>query len=158
VSNSPTAGFIATPTSISTDWFVRTVDSATVPDTEYARLTLAMGWRGSRSGFDALCAPVARSRPTAVSQRRDALLTRSRPRVTQVTAALVVDTRSTPPRSTQRSATFIMGAVDDRGAVTEEQRIGAGDVIVTRRNNPDLGVANREAWTARSTATATHCH
>ena len=26
------------------------------------------------------------------------------------------------------------------------QRIGAGDVIVTRRNDPTLGVANRETW------------
>ena len=37
---------------------------------------------------------------------------------------------------------------DRRVAVTREgQRLGAGDVIVTRRNDHDVGVANRETWT-----------
>jgi hypothetical protein len=41
------------------------------------------------------------------------------------------------------------GQVDDTTVVTTRagQRIGAGDRIATRRNDRDLGVANRDTWT-----------
>ena len=41
------------------------------------------------------------------------------------------------------------GHVDDARTVTTwaGQRLGAGDVVVTRRNDPTLDVANRESWT-----------
>jgi hypothetical protein len=67
------------------------------------------------------------------------------------TATVVVDTRehAATLNSAIRDRLVTAGAVDDRRvAITHDgQRIGAGDVIVTRRNNHDLGVANRETWT-----------
>jgi exodeoxyribonuclease V alpha subunit len=41
-----------------------------------------------------------------------------------------------------------MGRVEDIGAVTTRsgQRIGIGDRVATRRNDRDLGVANRDTW------------
>jgi hypothetical protein len=64
---------------------------------------------------------------------------------------VVVDTREQAAvlNAAIRDRLVAAGAVDDRRvAVTHDgQRLGAGDVIVTRRNNPDLGVANREVWT-----------
>ena len=67
------------------------------------------------------------------------------------TAIVVVDTRdhAATLNSAIRDRLVAAGAVDDRRvAVTRDgQRLGAGDVIVTRRNDHDLGVANREAWT-----------
>ena len=67
------------------------------------------------------------------------------------TATVVVDTRdhAATLNSAIRDRLVAAGAVDDRRvAVTHDgQRLGAGDVIVTRRNDPDLGVANRETWT-----------
>ena len=40
------------------------------------------------------------------------------------------------------------GQVDDTATVDHRrgQRIGAGDLIATRRNDPTLGVANRDTW------------
>lgn len=40
-------------------------------------------------------------------------------------------------------------AIDDRHAITTElgEDIGLGDHVATRRNDPELGVANRQAWT-----------
>jgi hypothetical protein len=67
------------------------------------------------------------------------------------TATVVVDTRehAATLNSAIRDRLVAAGAVDDRRvAVTRDgQRLGAGDVIVTRRNEHDLGVANREVWT-----------
>jgi exodeoxyribonuclease V alpha subunit len=44
------------------------------------------------------------------------------------------------------------GQVDDSAVVTgiDGDRIGAGDRVVTRRNDHSAGVANREAWTVRA--------
>ena len=67
------------------------------------------------------------------------------------TATVVVDTRehAATLNAAIRDRLVAAGAVDDRRvAVTHDgQRLGAGDVIVTRRNDHDLGVANRETWT-----------
>ena len=64
---------------------------------------------------------------------------------------MVVDTRehAATLNAAIRDRLVAAGAVDDRRvAVTRDgQRLGAGDVIVTRRNDHDLGVANRETWT-----------
>lgn len=48
-----------------------------------------------------------------------------------------------------RAERVLAGAVDDRrvAAGMEGVRIGAGDRITTRRNDPDLGGSNRENWT-----------
>ena len=70
---------------------------------------------------------------------------------TRVTAAVVVDTleRAAVLNTAVRDRLVAARVVDDRRvAVTGDgQRVGAGDLIVTRRNSHDLGVANREAWT-----------
>jgi exodeoxyribonuclease V alpha subunit len=85
-------------------------------------------------------------------QRCDALADHiATARLSGGTATVVVDTRehAATLNSTIRDRLVAAGAVDDRrAAVTHHgQRIGAGDVIVTRRNDHDLGVANRETWT-----------
>jgi hypothetical protein len=63
---------------------------------------------------------------------------------------VVVDTRDHAAtfNAAIRDRLVAAGAVDDhRAAVTADgQRIGAGDAVVTRRNDPTLGVANRETW------------
>jgi hypothetical protein len=67
------------------------------------------------------------------------------------TATVVVDTRehAATLNAAIRDRLVSAGAVDDcRVAVTHDgQRLGAGDVIVTRRNDHNLGIANRETWT-----------
>ena len=49
------------------------------------------------------------------------------------------------------------GQVDDHTVVTTRagERIGAGDRVTTRRNNPHLGVANRDTWTVIAADPAT---
>jgi hypothetical protein len=65
--------------------------------------------------------------------------------------AVVVDTReqATDLNAAIRQRLVADGRVDDRAVVTTRvgQRIGAGDRIATRRNDRDLGVANRDIWT-----------
>jgi exodeoxyribonuclease V alpha subunit len=45
-----------------------------------------------------------------------------------------------------REHRVVTGHVDDRGALTTQagERIGVGDRVATRRNDYDLGVANRD--------------
>ena len=47
------------------------------------------------------------------------------------------------------------GAVDDTATThgSDGLRIGAGDHVMTRLNNPDLGVANRMTWTVQAVTT-----
>jgi hypothetical protein len=65
--------------------------------------------------------------------------------------AVVVDTREQAAElaTAIRERLVAGGRVDDtRVAVTGAgQRIGAGDRVATRRNDRDLGVANRDTWT-----------
>jgi hypothetical protein len=65
--------------------------------------------------------------------------------------ALVVDTREQAAdlNTVVRDRLVADGRVDDtRAAVTGAgQRIGAGDRITTRRNDPTLAIANRDTWT-----------
>jgi hypothetical protein len=65
--------------------------------------------------------------------------------------AVVVDTREQAAalNSTIRERLVDEGFVDDRHTASGRagQPVGAGDVIATRRNDPQLDVANRELWT-----------
>ena len=133
--------------------FVRTVGGHTIPDSAYAHLTLAMR-AGDDPGavFDALHAGGHIAIHGSQVQRCDALAEHLvATRLDGGTATVVVDTRdhAATLNSAIRDRLVAAGAVDDRRvAVTHDgQRLGAGDVIVTRRNDHDLGVANRETWT-----------
>ena len=110
--------------------------------------------RRPRARCSTRCTPAARSRSIAA---RSSGATRSpitwwQPGSTAAAPrSVVVDTRdhAAALNAAIRDRLVAAGAVDDRRvAVTRAgQRLGAGDVVVTRRNDPDLGVANREAWT-----------
>jgi exodeoxyribonuclease V alpha subunit len=132
--------------------FVHSVDGTTVPDAGYAALSLAMR-AGEDPGavFDALHARGHIVLYGSETERRDALAGRvASARLSGLTPAVVVDTRdhAATLNAAIRDRLVAAGAVDNhRAAVTADgQRIGAGDVIVTRRNDPSLGVANRETW------------
>jgi hypothetical protein len=133
--------------------FTRTdTTGRTVPDGEYAELTLAMR-RGDTPGavFDAL---LARGRirlhpnPEAL---RDALAASVAADVRVADVAVVADTREQVAElnAAIRSRLIADGRVDDNQVVTTRagQRIGVGDRIATRRNDRDLEVANRDTWT-----------
>ena len=47
----------------------------------------------------------------------------------------------------QRRADHVTGDSADSIATARGERIGLGDRVATRRNDPDLGVANRQTWT-----------
>ena len=123
------------------------------PDTEYADLTLAIR-TGTDPGavFDALLARrQIRLHPDAAALQ-DALATAAAARYgTGEQVAVVVDTREQAAdlNAAIRDQLVRAGRVDDTWVATTAagQRIGAGDRIATRRNNPDLGVANRDSWT-----------
>jgi exodeoxyribonuclease V alpha subunit len=133
--------------------FVHTVHGATVPDTEYAQLSLAMrAAEDPAAVFDALHARGQITVHASEVARRDALATRvAATRLGGVTTSVVVDTRehAATLNAAIRDRLVGAGAVHDhRVAVTTDgQRVGAGDVIVTRRNDHEFGVANRETWT-----------
>ncbi len=133
--------------------FTRTDSTGqTVPDGEYAELTLAMR-RGDTPGvvFDAL---LARGRihlhPDHAALQDALAATAARdPRAADV--AVVADTREqvNELNAAIRNRLVADGRVDDVRVVTTRagQRIGAGDRIATRRNDRDLEVANRDTWT-----------
>ncbi len=128
-------------------------DGRVSPDTEYAELTLAMR-TGANPGavFDAL---MARSRirlhpDPAALQEALAMLVADHHRDGE-RVAVVVDTREQAAElgTAIRERLVADGRVDDRAAVTTRagQRISLGDRIATRRNDRNLGVANRDTWT-----------
>lgn len=133
--------------------FTRTDSTGqSVPDGEYAELTLAMR-RGDTPGvvFDAL---LARGRirlhpDQAALQNALAATAAHDPGAADV--AVVADTREqvNELNAAIRNRLVTDGRVDDvRGVTTRTgQRIGAGDRIATRRNDRDLEVANRDTWT-----------
>ena len=87
--------------------FVRTVDGHAIPDSEYARLTLAMRAGDDPGGCSTRCTPVAASRSTAV---RCSGATRSPITWWQPGSAAALrrwwwTPATTPPRSTRRSGT-----------------------------------------------------
>ncbi len=134
--------------------FTRTDQAGqTVPDTEYADLTLAMRDGADLGGvFDALAARGQVRLHADAAALREALATLAAQlhRRGEQTA-IVVDTREQAAElgAAIRERRVADGLVDDvRVAVTGAgQRIGAGDRIATRRNDRALGVANRDIWT-----------
>ena len=129
--------------------FTRT-DAAggTVPDSEYAELTLAMR-RGDDPGavFDALLARGRIQLHADDASLREALAATAG----AADVALVADTRQqvSELNAVIRNRLVADGRVDDVQAMTTRagQRIGAGDRVVTRRNDSGLAVANRDTWT-----------
>jgi exodeoxyribonuclease V alpha subunit len=134
--------------------FTRTgQDGLTTPDAEYAELTLAMR-TGEDPGavFDALVARghIRLHADAAALQAALATLVAAQHRHGE-RVAVVVDTREQAAELgvAIQDRLIANGCVDDiRVAVTGAgQRIGVGDRITTRRNDRDLGVANRDVWT-----------
>ncbi len=125
----------------------------TVPDAEYADLTLAMR-TGEDPGavFDALMArgQIRLHADPAGLQEALAVVTAGHHREGE-RVAVVVDTReqSADLNTAIQERLIVDGRVDGiRVAVTGAgQRIGAGDRVVTRRNDRGLSVANRDVWT-----------
>jgi exodeoxyribonuclease V alpha subunit len=131
--------------------FVRTDQAGqTAPDGEYAQLTLAMR-TGEEPGavFDALLARGAIRLHADPAELQEALAAAHHHEGERV--AVVADTREQADElgAAIRERLVADGRVDDvRVAVTGAgQRIGVGDRIATRRNDRDLGVANRDVWT-----------
>ncbi len=144
----------AHPTLDTVHRFRRTDDAGhTVPDTEYAELTLAMR-RGQDAPavFDALCARGQirlHPDPAALQETLAAIATTAYTEGQQL--AVVVNTREQAAElnAAIRDRLVADSRVDDTRTATTRagQRIGAGDRIATRRNDRTLGVANRDTWT-----------
>ncbi|TQN40824.1 AAA domain-containing protein [Blastococcus colisei] len=133
--------------------FTRTDSTGqSVPDGEYAELTLAMR-RGDTPGgvFGALLARGRIRLHPDHAALQDALAAAAAhdPRAADV--AVVADTREqvNELNAAIRNRLVTDGRVDDVRVVTTRagQRVGAGDRIATRRNDRDLEVANRDTWT-----------
>ncbi|MDQ6849681.1 MAG: relaxase domain-containing protein [Actinomycetota bacterium] len=139
---------------------VVTADGAfvTVADDEYARLSLAMR-TGSDPGavFDALLArgqirlhPSDADRIVALAGAAVEALAEGAP------AVVVADTREQVAmlNAATHDRLVAAGRVDDTNATTTHagQRIAVGDRVATRRNDGDLGVANRDIWTITTVA------
>ena len=73
-----------------------------------------------------------------------------------VSQAVSVDTNETAAAVNEvvRDQLVTAGAVDDSTVThgSDGLRIGVGDHVMTRHNNPDLGVANRMTWTVTGIA------
>ena len=117
-------------------------------DPEYADLTLLMR-TGKRPGevFDRLNARgLIHIHPTEV-ERLAAL--------TDADGTVIADTREqvTTLNTAIRDQRLATGETSGAGAVTTTagERLSAGDQIATRRNDRNLGVANRDQWTVTST-------
>jgi exodeoxyribonuclease V alpha subunit len=133
--------------------FTRTAPTgATAPDVGYAELTLAMR-TGKDPGavFDALVARgQVRLHPDVAALEETLAAAAATHHGRGEPVAVVVDTgeQVAALNAAVRSRLVADGRVDDaRVAVTRAgERIGVGDRIVTRRNDPDLAVANRDTW------------
>ena len=133
--------------------FTRTDSTGqSVPDGEYAELTLAMR-RGDTPGvvFDALLARGRIHLHPDHAALQDALAATAAHDPQAADVAVVADTREqvNELNAAIRHRLVTDGRVDDVRVVTTRagQRIGAGDRIATRRNDRDLEVANRDTWT-----------
>ena len=117
-------------------------------DPEYADLSLAMR-AGSEPGevFDRLTERGHVVVHTSEHERTAALADE----VAETGALVVADTRDqiADLNAAIQERRVTTGQVDDsRALVTQAgERIGVGDRIATRRNDYDLGVANRDTWT-----------
>jgi hypothetical protein len=133
--------------------FTRTDGGVTVPDTEYAELTLAMR-AGENPGtvFDALLARgQIRLHPDAQALRETLAAAGADGYTAGERMAVVAATREQAAtlNAAIRDRLVTDGRVDDRRVVVTGagERIGVGDRIATRRNDRDLQVANRDVWT-----------
>ncbi|RFU21034.1 TrwC relaxase [Geodermatophilus marinus] len=133
--------------------FTRTDSTGqSVPDGEYAELTLAMR-RGDTPGavFDALLAHGRIHLHPDHAALRDALAAIAAHDPQAADVAVVADTREqvTELNAAIRNRLVADGRIDDTLVVTTRagQRISAGDRIATRRNDRSLEVANRDTWT-----------
>ncbi|HLM05697.1 MAG TPA: MobF family relaxase [Blastococcus sp.] len=125
---------------------------ATVPDTRYAELTLAMRTSDDPAAvFDALLARgQIRLHPDAAALQEAIAVAAAEHHRRGEHVTVVVDTREQAAdlSAAIRERLVADRRVDDRTEVVTGagQRIGAGDRIATRRNDRDLGVANRDTW------------
>ncbi|SDY90794.1 AAA domain-containing protein [Modestobacter sp. DSM 44400] len=133
--------------------FTCTDGGVTVPDTGYADLTLAMR-AGDDPGkvFDALLARgQVRLHPDPDALRETLAEVAAASFADGRQVAVVVDTheQAAELNAAIRDRLVTAGRVDDRHVVVTRagERIAAGDRIATRRNDRDLGVANRDVWT-----------
>jgi exodeoxyribonuclease V alpha subunit len=134
--------------------FIHTDDAGrTIPDTDYAELTLAMRLgQDPRAVFDALHSRgQIRLYPDAAARLETLAALATASYAEEGAVAVVVDTREQGAElnAAIRDRLVAEGRVDDGQAVATRsgQRISAGDRIATRRNDPALGVANRDTWT-----------
>ena len=123
-------------------------------DPQYAELSLAMR-TGVRAGevFDALVAPYqVRLYPTEAERTQALADLAAQSRLAGETGVLVMaDTREQVAalNGAIRDRLVAAGVVDDRrGVVTGAgECLDVGDRVMTRRNDRDLAVANRDTWT-----------
>jgi conjugative relaxase-like TrwC/TraI family protein len=148
--------------------FTQVIDGVAVPDEEYAALSLAMRVGDDPATvFDALHARGQIAIHCSDTDRGDAiadavtnpdrdLVTPARAGVTpghagEASCTVVVDTceHAAALNAAIRDKLVATGVIDDQHTTStgNGQSIGAGDRIVTRRNDTGLGVANRQAWT-----------
>jgi hypothetical protein len=133
--------------------FIRTdPDGRKAPDSAYADLTLAMR-TGDDPGavFDALVARGQIRIHAALATLQEALARlAAAPSAAGGWPLIVADTRETVAdlNAAIRGALIAAGRVDDETVATTfaGQRMGVGDLVVTRRNDGTLGVANRDTW------------
>jgi conjugative relaxase-like TrwC/TraI family protein len=120
-------------------------------DRDYAALTLKMRNGGNPEAvFDALhrrgqvvIHPSEAERTAALAEAGatgDLVLADTRERVASLNAAIRDQHRTDPTTGAQADSGSSM-------VTTAGERIGVGDRVATRRNAPDLGVANRQTWT-----------
>ena len=134
--------------------FTRADDTGgTVPDTDYAELTLATR-TGEDPGavFDVLAARGHIRLHADAAAREEALAdAAAAARAAGTPVVMVIDTReqATALNAAIRDRLVADGLVDDLRATSTRagQRVGSGDRIATRHNDRQLGVANRDAWT-----------
>ncbi len=137
--------------------FTRTITTpdgakATVPDEEYAQLSLSMRTADDpASVFDALLARDHIRIHDSDTDRTTALAEHAASaHQLGVGVVVVADTNDQVAalNDAMRAELVAAGLVDDSDtAAGRGSSIGAGDRVVTRRNHPGLGVANRDTWT-----------
>jgi exodeoxyribonuclease V alpha subunit len=133
--------------------FTRDANGQSVPDTEYAELTLAMrAGADPEAVFDALVARGQLRLHADAATLQESLATATATAYAEGRpVAVVVDTREQAAQlnAAIRDQLVATGRVDDTSAVTTRsgQRISVGDRIATRRNDRNLAVANRDTWT-----------
>jgi hypothetical protein len=140
--------------------FTRTVVTAdgalaTVPDADYAQLSLAMrAGDDAAAAFDALLAR-GQIRIHATDTDRVSALARHAAHTQEIGTATVVvaDTNEqvSALNDAIRAELVEAGRVDDTHTTTgQAARIGSGDRVITRHNDAGIEVANRDTWTVTS--------